>query len=62
MCIAVVFDWVLTSSSPVSSQDFYSVNGLVTGCDSSIGSYCYSPVYFISRSYIFFPATIITTM
>ena len=34
----------------------------VTGCDSSLGSFCYSPVYFSSRSCIFFPATVITTM
>ena len=41
---------------------FYSPIGSVTGCDSSLGSFCYSPVFLISRSCIFFPAAIITTM
>ena len=35
---------------------------LVMECDSALGSFCYSSVYFISRSCISFPATITTTM
>ena len=28
--------------------------GSVTGCDSSLGSFCYSPVYFLSRTHLHF--------
>ena len=40
----------------------FSSKGSVTGCDFSLGSFCYSPVLFISRSFVFFPASIITAM
>ena len=40
----------------------FSAKGSVTGCDSSLGSLQLLKVYFISRSCIYFPATIITTM
>ena len=40
----------------------FSHKGSVKGCDSSLVSFCYSPVYFISRVHIFIPATIISTM
>ena len=30
----------------------FSPNGSVTGCDSSLGSFCYSPVYFLSRMHL----------
>ena len=30
----------------------FSPKGSVTGCDSSLGSFCYSPVYFFSRMHL----------
>ena len=48
----------LTRSSPVSSQVFC----CSLPRNQSLGSFSYSPVYMISRSCIFFLATIITTM
>ena len=32
----------------------FSPNGSVTGCDSSLGRFCYSPVYFISRMRLYY--------
>ena len=44
---------LLTRSSAVSSLGLYcSLNESVTGCDSSRGSFCYSPVYFLSHMHL----------
>ena len=54
MFIIIVFDRVLTRSSPVSLQDFYCSIPMwsVTGCDSSLRSFCYFSVCFLSRMHL----------
>ena len=54
MFILIEFDSILTRSSPVFSPGFllFSPDELITGCDSSLGSFCYSPVYFLSRMHL----------
>ena len=61
MFISIVFDCVLTCASYVLSQDFFSFLTRDQSRDSSLGSFRYSSVYFISCSGIFNPASIITT-
>ena len=56
MFIIIVFDFVLTRSTPVYKQDLYcsppGPKGSVAGCDSSLWSFCYSHVYFLSLMHL----------